>query len=191
MGKVLNINKALLKIGINPIVSPTQPDPQAGLMDLLYQDTLDELLCAHPWSFATCHTSLPRLSEAVLGYSYSYAVPADCIRVLDVRVDCKSPPIMFSIVGSVICTDRKPPLILRYIKRVDDSIPIPADFVAAFTTLLAAKGAPILAQNAELGSYLLGVYRQELALATLNDATTDYGIELDEEEHSFLLNARM
>ncbi len=192
MENTRHITLALLKLGINPILASSQELPQAALLAELYDHVLDTLLRAHNWSFATSWNSALALvpHSTPHGYKYTYAVPSECIRIIDVRKSLASPSVDFSFIDGHICTNTENPL-LRYVKRPTDTTIFPADFVAAFVTRLAAEGAPLIAQEPQLAAQLLQIYYTELAVAQTTDACTDATMQPDDMIYADLLMARV
>lgn len=184
------INMALLKVGVSQVLSASQNTPQALIVAAVYDHVLNLVLRAHYWSFAMVWTKdLAQYTETVPGYAYAYALPTGLISVMDVRTSLKSPQVEYSIVGKKLCTNVKSPL-LRYIATPTDD-DFPADFVAAFTTRLAAEVAPQVAQKASRAQELMQLYFTELSIAQLADAAQDNGTSPEDETYSNLLSMRM
>ena len=59
----------------------------------------EQLLRAHAWNFATRYATLSKQGTPEHGYTQAYRLPADCLRVLDVRPgeDARSPQARFSV----------------------------------------------------------------------------------------------
>ena len=61
----------------------------------------DALLESYPWVFATKEAALAEMAEPVGGWAHSYALPADCARVLEALSRGFSLP-NYEITGSVL-----------------------------------------------------------------------------------------
>lgn len=73
--RIVMLNRALLRIGANPLV--TEADPGAPVHLAVYDSVL-ERFAAHPWSFFKVTRRLVRLTAApVHGWAYAYQLPAD------------------------------------------------------------------------------------------------------------------
>jgi len=87
MDNVAICNHALTYIGAPFISSLSDGTTAANYLTKIYAPTLNELLRAHPWSFAT---RLVELSEATgeadeaPEWAYAYEYPSDCLRILKV-----------------------------------------------------------------------------------------------------------
>ena len=76
-------SKALIKLGVQPIVSFNENTAQAQVALQLYEPMRDALLSSYPWRFATAQVHLNRLQTAPLAdYSYAYQLPNDFLRAL-------------------------------------------------------------------------------------------------------------
>ncbi|WP_417513771.1 hypothetical protein [Minwuia sp.] len=85
LNKIQLSTRALLKVGASPITSFEDGTAEAEVAALLYSVTRDALLSAHPWSFASAQTTLPRLTvKPVADFENAFALPADFLRVLSV-----------------------------------------------------------------------------------------------------------
>src|SRR5262245_49718930 len=78
------VNRALIKIGSKTIMNMGDDVKSARAATKIYPMVRDRCLVAHPWNFAIKRAQ--RTNEAtapVYGFAYSYALPADCLRVWD------------------------------------------------------------------------------------------------------------
>ncbi len=189
MSRTTHIQLALTKLGIAPVLMHGQSVPQASLLDAMYDHVLDLCLRAHNWSFAMHFvTGLALVQKAPPGYAYAFAEPLGLLRIVDVRQSLNTPPVEFSLVGNLICTNEQNPL-LRYIARPTTDI-FPPDFVQVLVLRLAAEGAPLIAQSSAKQTELMQMYYMELEYAQTTDERADNTTEPDELENSDLLNAR-
>ena len=77
-------NAAIVRVGGQMITSLTENSPTAIACNSQYDIVRRDLLRSHPWNFAIKYASLPQNTETpIFGYDYSYALPSDCLRVLE------------------------------------------------------------------------------------------------------------
>ena len=147
MASVVGIcNIALSNIGDEKISSLTDNNDRARACDLRYEDTRDSVLRAHPWNCATTRVELAVSTDApVWGFTYKYALPSDCLRVLDVY-DYTVP---FSIEGRFLLTDNSTAK-LKYIARIVDPNVYDILLQQAIGIRLAAEIAEALTGRTEL-----------------------------------------
>lgn len=80
------INTALMRVGANGVNLSFQGTSAAQTAEAAYQRTLDLCLSLYPWPFAMRLVRLARNAESpAFGYRYSFKLPGDCVRVVDVR----------------------------------------------------------------------------------------------------------
>ena len=86
-GRTEIINQALLYIGQDTILDPRGESRNAKLCAQVYADTLAEVLCGHPWSFAVVAARLQLLEEKPRDFRFSraYRMPENCGRILSVE----------------------------------------------------------------------------------------------------------
>jgi len=162
------VNHALGLIGDDVILSLGDDSKRARLGSLLYADTRDAVLRAHPWNFALARAQLGRLAAApAFGYAYQYQLPSDpyCLRVLSLSAT----NLLYAVEGRVLLTNESTASI-RYIARLSDPAQFDPLFVEALSTRLASEMAYALTGNAELVKVLSQVYGDKLAEAAQRDA---------------------
>jgi hypothetical protein len=147
MASVVGIcNIALSNIGDEKISSLTDNNDRARACNLRYEDTRDAVLRAHPWNAATTRVELAASTDTpVWGFTYKYALPSDCLRVLDVY-DYTVP---FSIEGRFLLTDNSTAK-LKYIARITDPNVYDILLQQAIGIRLAAEIAEALTGRTEL-----------------------------------------
>lgn len=168
MDKLAVINAALMKCGLPLSASPQDVDWGASSR---FDDVAEQLLRAHPWSFATAHATLGQTEAPAHGYRYAYTLPDDCLRVIDARPaeDLRAPQARFSVVGNLLFTNATP-CNLRYVRRLTDPSGWTPDFADAVATRLAAEIAPLAAQSFGLGASLLQLAQIAFQQAQASDA---------------------
>lgn len=77
-------NRALYLVGGERINSFNDNSKEAQICKDLYATTRDSVLQSHPWNFATKRKIFAQTTATPeFEFSYSYKVPTDCLRVLD------------------------------------------------------------------------------------------------------------
>lgn len=167
------VNNALVKIGASNIISLTENSEAARAANLIFEQVRDATLRDHLWNFAAGRAALAEDAVApAFGYVYSYALPADCLRVLHLeRKD-----MVFKIEGRKLLTDESPARIL-YIKQVTDPNQFDAMFTEAFSARLAAELAISISESNSLFQNMMEVYRMKIT-----DARSIDGQESGEPE---------
>ncbi len=166
------INRALAKAGLRPATSPAEDHPPLAAALSVWDAVTDETLRAHPWSHALVWTALAREADPpAWGFAHAYSLPADCLRLIDVRGenDPSAPPARHSLSGRSVYSDVSPCL-ARYVARRPDPWLWPPDFAEAVVCRLAADIATLCAQNSGLAASLLRLYDAALSRALLHDA---------------------
>jgi hypothetical protein len=147
MTSVVSIcNLALSSLGKDEISSLTEASAEARACNQFYTISRDTLLQSYPWRFATKTQSLGEISNDKAGaWSYAYARPVDCLKVLWLRpaysndaapVDEFGSP--YEIEGRRIYCNLSPAF-MRYITREIDVAHFPPLFVDALASALAVR----------------------------------------------------
>lgn len=167
MASVVDIcNIALSNLGDQKISSLSDANERARLCNLRYDDVRDSVLRSHPWSCAVTRTLLARNDTApVWGFSYSYSLPSDCLRVLDVE-EWETP---FRIESGVIVTDAET-VKLKYIKQVTDPNEFDSLIIQALALKLASEIAESLTGRPELRNAMLSKFVATVAEARSVDS---------------------
>ena len=116
--KVGICNRALNALGVRArIASLEEGSEPARKCNLIIQDCIDEVLRAYDWNCAQDRASLAQSATApVFGYDYKYALPVDCLRVIQMEEKTD----VFKIEGRFLLTDESTCKIL-YIKQITDT----------------------------------------------------------------------
>ena len=142
------INIALARLGESPIQSLDEGTVAANMARLLYPQARQDALREFSWAFAVKHTTLTRYKDAPADYSYAYALPLDCLRVVRILSDEA-----FTVRGSMLCTNA-PSVTLEYICDVDDETRFDSSFVKALSFKLASDLAiPVKGSNELMANY--------------------------------------
>lgn len=160
-------NQALSRIGAETISSLDEGNAAARNCNVFYDDTRDEILDAHPWSFALARKKpTPVDSSDYPEWDHAFAVPTDAIRVVEI---VRTLDTQFRIEGDrLLCSEPKP--ILRYVRRVEDPTKFSPLFTQALVARLAAKLAGPVKNAPQLEQGLLEEYFQTLMTARQQDA---------------------
>ena len=111
-------NRALSLLGHAPIISLDDLTPESEEVKRVLPFVLDSVFRSHPWNCLVARKSLATLVDVpVYEYSYSYALPSDCVRVLDVVTDNRE---RYVIEGKRLLSNAGPEIKLRYVKHSDD-----------------------------------------------------------------------
>lgn len=176
-------NLALTAIGHKTIASVDEANEAARKCKVYYQQAVDSTLRAYNWNCATARATLAQeTATPAFGFAFQYALPTDCIRVLQME----SLELKFKVEGRKLLTD-EPEAKILYIKRVlaGEMDPLLVDAVAA---RLAAELAYALSNNRSLAELMLKVYEQKKLEAGCIDAQEGTP---DEIEVDSWLNARL
>lgn len=167
------VNNALVRIGGSSIISLDENSEAARAANLIYEQTRDAVLRDHLWNFAMSRSSLAANAVApAFGYVYSYALPTNCLRVI--QLEEKS--MVFKIEGRNLLTDESPARII-YVSRVTDPNQFDAMFTEALSARLAAELAIAVSESNSLYQNMMEVYRMKIT-----DARSIDGQESGEPE---------
>lgn len=146
-------NTALSHLGIEKeIAGVDERSAEAAACRRFYDPTVDQLLRAFAWSFATRFATLALVeADPTSEWSYSYRYPSDCLlvrRILSgLRNDTPDTRIEYRITsdasGLLIYTDQADAEV-EFTVLANDPLRYPSDFTSALSLLLAAKMAPRL-----------------------------------------------
>ena len=157
-GEVTVANNALSLIGVSPITSLSDSSASAQLAARFFNPTRDEVLVSHPWNFAIKRAALTQAATPSSQYAYSYTLPADFLRLLQVNgYEVNQGEDDHNIEGSLLLTNASTANI-RYVARITDVAQWPALFSEAVSIKLAGKLAGPITQDRNLAASLLQSY---------------------------------
>lgn len=160
-------NIGLTNLGDKKISSLDDNNERAQLCSLRFPDVRDAVLRSYPWSCAVTRTKLARSStDPVWGFSYRYALPSDCLRVLDLN-DWNEE---HYIENGFVVTDSGQAWI-KYIKRIEDPNEFDALIIQVIGLRLAMEIAEALTGRPELRNNMLAKYNAILADARSADSS--------------------
>lgn len=174
-------NQALILIGDDPIVSIDDKSKQARTLKAIYDMQRQAELRANRWKFSLTRSLLPAQTNNPAGspFSYSYALPTSCLKVIDVNgirqslgsIDYRSGmEKLYDFQGNVLLTNFTAPITLHFVQDVTVTTQFDALFVVAFSALLAWKASYSLAQSATVTSQCEKFYRRRIVEAKMQDA---------------------
>ena len=96
------VNNALVRIGANSITALTENSEAARAANVIYEQVRDATIRDHVWNFAVKRVQLAQDTETpAFEYSYQYALPSDCLRVLQMQ----EKTMVYKIEGRKLLTD--------------------------------------------------------------------------------------
>ncbi len=165
-------SRALIKIGANSLSSFDDGTVEAEIAANLYPAGRDALLSAHPWSFATAQTMLPRLAaEPVADYAFAFQLPVDFLRALSAGSAGRGRGAAYRIAESRLHADTED-VTLTYIFRPSESA-FPPFFDQALIARLAAEFALPLTESAARAEVLFKLAEAEFRRAKIIDSQQD------------------
>lgn len=174
------INSALMKIGLPLAATLDDADWNASTV---YDLVVERVLRSFNWGFAASFgVFAPSGNVPIHGFTHAYAIPDDCLRVIDVRCasDLRAPRARFVVSGRDVFTNVSP-CNARYVHMVKDPQLWPPDFTDAVSCLIAFEIASLSAQTMSMTPGLMQLYQVALAQAQSVDATeTSERVPLDE-----------
>lgn len=152
------VNNALVRIGANSIISLTENSEAARAANVIYEQVRDATLRDHIWNFAVKRVQLAQdVAAPAFEYSYQYALPADCLRVLQMQ----EKTMVYKIEGRKLLTDEGTAKII-YLYRVTDPNEFDAMFVEALSARLAAELSITLVESNAMYQNMMEVYRMKI-----------------------------
>ncbi len=164
LSQVQIVNLALTQLGQDRVIAITDDNEAARVMRSLWDICRDSLLAAHPWKFAILSTTLPALSAAPAGTTWTkqYALPEPCLRLVQVgetfllyQGDVDS----FALEGGNILTNEAAPLFVRYVQRVENVGLWPVLFGVAMARRLAMDACEKLTTSTSKFDAAVGAYQ--------------------------------
>ena len=161
---------ALLKLGEKPITALNNDTAPAQLASTLYEPTMDALLAAHPWRFATQHITIEKNQDD------EFIIPNNVLRILR----CSG-----RVLGKKILSRANTVQMLAVMRVGAEDFP--SYFVSLAATKLAMEFCIPLTGNQQTLRILISLYESEFQNAKFIDSTTDTNSHI---ENFSLINAR-
>ena len=165
------INRALDKLGQQPLVSLDEPGPNAARARRMWPGSRDAVFREHAWKCITKRLRLNELKEPPLfGFTVRYQLPPDFLRL--VGTDPEGARI--EIEGDTLLADDRP-LSLAYVARIENPRLYDASLSEALSLKLAAEMAFGTTASSALADQLRAEYQQRLKEARGHDAREGAG----------------
>lgn len=181
-------NRALDKIGEQPIISLEDNQKAARVISRMFDMVRDDELRARKWSFSIKRTQLaPDVDVPVYGYGSQFTLPIDCLRILSIFNFDIGPNMSdynsgmsqtYVIEGRKILYGRPIPggppanisMPLRYISRIEDTTQWDASFNEAFACRLAMESCEAITQSDSKWQKCVSQYQMALSKASRANA---------------------
>ena len=175
MASVVDIcNSALNLLGASTISALTDDSKNARLCNQRYEPVRNRVFRAHAWNCLHKRVQLAQNSTApVVEYSYAYALPSDCLRVLKVHngtTDSIASSLDYKLEGRNIVTDEGT-IYLIYIALITDPNEYDSYLQESISHQLAADIAYAVTNNATLANNYMTRADERLREARFIDAT--------------------
>ena len=175
MASVVNIcNSALNLIGASTISALTEDTKNARLCNQRYEPVRNRVFRAHAWNCLHKRVQLAQNTTApVVEYSYAYALPSDCLRVLKIHTgtaDSIDSEIDYKLEGRNIVTNEGT-VYLVYIALITDPNEYDVYLQESISHQLAADIAYAVTNNATLANNYMTRADERLREARFIDAT--------------------
>ena len=155
------INRALVKIGSNPIQGLEENSAESIVVKDVYYGVRDSMLSAYPWTFCKRKAALTMIVEKTIDGKNMFAFPSDMLRLLSVNTDDYE-------VSSGTIASRSESIIINYLHR-----PVEMDFPAYFDAVMVARLASEiclpLTDSTSRTEFLISVAEKEFRDARLID----------------------
>lgn len=161
-------NLALDILHEGPINSIEDDEPNARRFMRSFAALRDSFLASHPWNFAVRRAALPASAETpFFGWDYKYLLPGDCLRLLPLQEDGQmhGAHIAHEVEDGFVLTDAKPPLQIRYVRRVESVGQWSPQAVTAFASFLAANLAHAVTGKASYARFAAERFDEEFKRA--------------------------
>lgn len=188
------VNGALIRLGSSQrITDIDQGDPLSIQCADVWAGTTDYVLEAHPWNFAVTRARVERdgdFSAETAGYAYRFRLPNDCLRWLPADPG-DADYFLAEQEGEFLHSHEGGPVIIRFIKRVDDISRWSASFIEAVTFRLAYVLAPTVSASVSQQDRMLQAFEDALSAARGRDGLATGRVRRpDYARHSRLVQSR-
>ena len=184
-------NSALNLLGASTISALTDDSKNARLCNQRYESVRNRVFRSHAWNCLHKRVQLAQNSTApVIEYTYAYALPSDCLRVLKVHngtTDSIQSAIDYKLEGRNIVTDEGT-VYLIYVALVTDPNEYDSYLQESISHQLAADLCYAITNNATLANNYMARADERLREARFIDATEN---SLDTIESNEFTDARL
>lgn len=174
------VNRAIIKLGGNVIVSMSDSSRAAITMSALWETVRKSEITKHFWNFALARAQLPKLSTAPnWGFRNSFQLPIDYLKIMQVNDYFMVPSqsdytggdnSAYAIEGQTISTDFGAPLKIRYVKDVTNPGLFDVLFVEVMASKLAYEGCYQITQSNQRQDQAAADYKAAIKEAILTNA---------------------
>ena len=181
-------NAALTRLGERRINDANVTDSSAVVLRDIYQQSVDEVLTAYPWSCATSRAVLAQLDgDNFTGYDNMFQIPADCLYVqslLDAEEFIPLPDDYIREGQKLYCN--LPSLAIKYTKRIEfydmDTL-----VQNVLVLMLAYKSAYRITQDKDLEQDMLAQYMAAKQEAEFVDGMEKVNRNRDDSDKGWLI----
>lgn len=163
-------NRALQKLGAQPIVNFSDNTNNARAMSTAFQPVVEAELRRHRWKFSILRANLAQLSGQPANgvYTNMFQLPSDCLRVLNIGDWWPGQDISdyrnrttaeYSIENNVVLTNYAAPLSLRYVSRITSTGQWDSAFAEAVSARLAWECCEQITQSGEKRKLAIQEYK--------------------------------
>lgn len=145
---------------------------QGEALRRVYVGIRDEVLEAHPWTFAQARAALSAdVLAPTWGYAYQYTLPAEFLKILAIEglTNVETSSAAYVIEGVKLLSDYVAPLNIRYLARVTNTGLFSPTFVAALSARLADEVCETITKSTTRRQNLQTEYLLKLKLARRSD----------------------
>ena len=159
-------NRAITFLGSERITSLDDDTKEGRAWKAIHEQTRDNVLRAHPWSFAMKRAALAATTTApAWEYATAYNWPADCLRIVEVDTTEE-----WVVEGRQILTDVTGSLNILYVYQVTDPNEFDALFIEVYAARIAADIAYEITASVRVVETATTLYQQLLTQARNVDA---------------------
>ena len=168
MASVIEIcNSALNQLGAAPITSLTENNKNARICNARYNVIRDAVFRSHPWNCLTKRVTLAADTDApAWGFTKSFTIPADCLRVLGVNAYDSN----WKIEGRKVVTTESS-IKLIYISQITDPNEMDVLLRETISAALAADMGFSITANLQTAKLFNEKYQLKLSEARHTDAS--------------------
>ena len=172
-------NGALIALGEDLITSLNDNTKRAILCLARYDVVRRRVLRDHPWHCAKTRVNLAAdVNPPAFGYNFSYTLPADCLRVLDLPENDMAE---WKVEAGKLLTDEIPPLSVLYIRDLSDCTMFDAGLVQYLERERAVELAEPLTQSPDKEQRMAQKAEQVRSDVELDNAQEGSSQEWDED----------
>jgi hypothetical protein len=178
MNKVSVANFALSSLGEAPIQSLDDNNSRARICKARLDDVIRTVLRMHIWNGALQRQLLTRGTDPVYGFNYTYQLPSDCIKVVEVN------PLSRFRVEKQLLLSNETKIYLLYVAEPDDITTLDALLAETIAMKLAVEIAETITSKDNLKNEMMQKF--VIALQEARSANSKDNVPEHRERSSFL-----